>query len=221
MPRWLLVAFLFAVSVCAAPPAQAGLILITGSVSGEVENILFNEAGLIGTGVTVNGITQESDALVSFTEDSEAVTTPSGGQARVSGIGDDGLFDSLLFQAVDPLTVFLLFEANLNVTGGPMLLITATGSETVTFNLAAGNGQNRFGIVAENGDDFISSVLIQSLAGDAIADIRQVRVGGIGLSPDQINDVEPLVSAPEPGALVLLGSGLLGMAWVIRRKANG
>ena len=205
-----------AVSIVAAPlPARASLILITDNISGDIENILFNEVGLVGTGLTVTGITTDSDLLVSFTEDSEAVTTPSGGQARVSGSGSGSLFDALLFQALDPLTVFLLFEANVNVTGTPVLRITATGSETVTFTLAAGNGQNRFGIVAEDSDDFISSVLIQTLGGDAIEDVRQVRVGGLG-RPDE--EVEPLLSAPEPGALVLFGTGLLGMGWVGRRK---
>jgi hypothetical protein len=189
--------------------------LITGNIAGDLENILFNEAGLIGTGLTVTGITNDSDVIVSFTEDSEVVTTPSGGQARVSATVANGLFDSLLFQPDDPLMLFLLFEANVNVAGSPMLRITATGSETVTFDLAAGNGQNRFGIVAENSDDFISSVLIQSLAGDAISDVRQVRVGGLGLPAEEI---EPLLSAPEPSALVLFGTSLLGLCWAGRRR---
>ena len=206
----------FAIPTVLAAQAHAALIPITGNVSGALENVLFNEAGLIGSGLTVTCITNQSDLLVSFTEDSETLTTPSAGQARVSA--SSGLFDSVLFQSLDSRLVFLLFEANVNVTGEPTLRITATGSETLTFDLPAGNGENRFGIVAQNSSDFISSVLIQSLGADAISDVRQVRVGGLGLPGGSVTPIG-LVSAPEPGALILFGTGLLGVAvWTVRRR---
>jgi hypothetical protein len=135
----------------------------------------------------------------------------------VSASGSEGLFDSLLVQTVDPLLAFLLFEANVIVSGAPLLRITAMGSETVTFSFVAGPGQNRFGFVATNPDDFISSVLIQSLGGDAIADVRQVRIGSFTSS----NSVQPLVATPEPGALILLGTGLFGLRVALRRRMPG
>ena len=212
--------FAAALLVCAsvAGPAHAGLILITGNVPGDLENILFNETGLVSTGLTVTGITSETDLLVSFTEDSETIETPSRGQAKIASATIDGAFNSLLFQALDPLMVFMLFEANVNVIGTPTLRITATGSETVSFDLTAGNGQNRFGVVAETNDDFITSILIQTLMGNAITDVRHVRVGALGLSGE--DDVDSLLSAPEPGSLVLFGSGLLAIGWVARRRMS-
>ena len=197
-----------------AHPVHASLIILEGNISGDVENILFNEAGLIGSGMTVTGITSETDILFTFGEDSEIVSTPSAGQARVEGTGADPLFDSLLISGLDPLLAFLLFEANVNVEGTPTLRITATGSDVVTYDFLAGPGENRFAVYALL-DDYLSSIRIQSLDADAIQDVRQVRVGGLSFEGGL---PEPLLSTPEPGALVLLGTGLLAVSWTVRRR---
>src|SRR4030095_8531770 len=67
----------------AANPVQASVIFETGNnPQPDEENVLFNEAGLINSGLMVQGITNQSGVIVNFTGNVE-LTTPSLGQARI------------------------------------------------------------------------------------------------------------------------------------------
>lgn len=69
------------------------------------------------------------------------------------------------------------------------------------------NGSNGALLFAAHSDQDITSVQITDLAGDDFA-IAQLRAGN---SP---------VTTPEPGSILLFGSGILGLAGVLRRKMN-
>ena len=79
----------------------ANLIISTGLVggSGDVENVLFNEASLIATGTTVQGITNQTGSIVNFISNENLLTPPSG-QARIEA--QDGAFDNLVIAMNDP-----------------------------------------------------------------------------------------------------------------------
>jgi hypothetical protein len=80
MRKWLLI--LLAVFSVALPSISgATLIISTGLIggSGDVENVLFNEPGLIATGSTVQGITNISDSIVNFSSN-ESLSTPHWGK---------------------------------------------------------------------------------------------------------------------------------------------
>ena len=194
-------------------PAAAALITFEGHVTGEMENILFNGPGLVGSGLMVTG-SSESGTVVSFSEDSTPLLTPASGQARVAG-QDGAAFNWLTDHAVNP---FYGFEANVNLAGASTIRITALGSSMAVLEFMGGNGENRFSVLTD-GPDFISSVLIQTSAGDFITDVRQVR---LGLTPGsgEIASVQEqqLLASPEPGTLLMLATGLFGLAHAARRR---
>ena len=146
------------------------------------------------------------------------LTTPASGQARVAGANGAG-FDWLKLMPHDPLSNFYRLEANVNLSGATKLRVTALGSSTAVLDFMGGNGENRFGVYAD-AHDFLRGVLIQSIDGDFISDIRQVRIGFDPALSVVGNDSSsgPLVANPEPGALILFGTGVLGMAYLFRRQ---
>jgi sulfite reductase alpha subunit-like flavoprotein len=76
----------------------------------------------------------------------------------------------------------------------------------MTFSVASG-GENSFQVLAIN-NQLIRSVTISSTS-QIFQDISQIRVGGVTTSNNPI---------PEPATMLLLGTGLAGIAGVVRRR---
>lgn len=195
-----------AVTITQAPGSNIG-----------TDNVVFNPCSGIITGpaLMVQGcLNNNNSVLVDFTGTENLVVN--GGQARIEA--EVGTFDNLTIN-LDPLatSAFTTLIFNINAEQGNPGQITiladviSAADVSQIFNIA--QGQNFFHVDATGGD-LIRSVNFQStglgVLSVAFDDVRQVRIGGPGI-----------VTLPEPGALVLLGTVLGAIGMTARRKKHG
>jgi len=198
MNKILLVAGLAA----AAASSQAILVIdpTPGSLPG-TENVLFNVPGLIATGPLVQGTLNSSDAIVDFFGATEDLTTPPGGQARVTAL--DGTLRMLTTAMTDPGLGIAAYQFDVNAkTSGDLTIDLYVGNAvaaTGTFAISAG-GSNWFKIYGTEGE-VLSKVTLSSTG--EILDVRQNRIGA---APAPV---------PEPSAIVGLG---IGLTLLLRRR---
>lgn len=200
-------AALFAAALMVAP-VQAGIIIETGNnPQPNEENILFNQLSLISMGTTVTGVTNQSNLIVDFTSN-VSLTTPSAGQARVTA--STGTFNNYMMTL--PGATFQDYIFNLNVSGNTSgtATIQATGTTSTaseTFNI--GVGQNFFTLYTTGGEA-LTGVQVNTTV--PLTDVRQNRISGAQTTTGAV---------PEPASMLMLGSGLIGVAVLGRRKKLG
>jgi hypothetical protein len=200
--------------------AQADIIIVEGNNPQDDENIVFNRPGTDRTGNPVIGAGNQTEFLFQFNS-STTLNAPSQGQARV-----EGDFDDIALSMLDPDFGFTSAIFNLNATQPGTVTInvnwvspitSSTTSGQFSYNLNNQNnpneGQNFFTITAEN-QQVISSIEI--LTSNALADIRQVRIGGV---TDLANPGQGGGEVPEPMTVSLFGAGL-GVIALIRRRSS-
>jgi len=190
----------------AAGTAKADIVVVTGVNNQGTDNVLLNPATDVST---VTGTVGPSNLLVNFTSSSGSglLNADPSGQATVSGGTGNIAFTQLTFGLANNDT-FTRAVFNINAAGDGTVTIHVEGininggSFEDDFTVDA-NGQNFFTVTAINGQ-LITSISL-STTDTTFEDVRQVRLGGTG-------------EIPEPTSMLLLGTGLLGIAAGARKR---
>ncbi|MGX4770543.1 PEPxxWA-CTERM sorting domain-containing protein [Bradyrhizobium guangdongense] len=194
--------------------ANATLVLTSGNVGGVTDqNVLFQNV----VGDNTMSLTTDTNSSprnrITFTSNENLTGTSSSGQARILDSAANG-FNLLGWHMANPS---LGFTANVfNIVDGTATLANitvVTNDQTETFhNVAISTHGDNFFTLQSGSGEIIESVSIAALNGGLFDEVKQERLGGVGL-------VATAVPEPSTWAMMLLGFTGVGFL-AYRRKGH-